>query len=45
MPADGGKTVYYAALGINLPRFIIVSKPVIAPWLIQGPLLCKTVLA
>ena len=40
MPTGGGKTVYYAALGIILPRFTIVIKPVIALWLIQGPLLC-----
>ena len=40
MSTDGGKIVYYAALGIILPRFTIVIKPVIALWLIQGPLLC-----
>ena len=40
MSTDGGKIVYYAALGIILRRFTIVIKPVIAPWLIQGPLLC-----
>ena len=45
MSTDGGKIVYYAALGIILPRFTIVIKPVIALKLIQGPLLCLTVLA
>ena len=45
MSTDGGKIMYYAALGIILPRFTIVIKPVIALKLIQGPLLCLTVLA
>ena len=40
MSTNGGKIVYYAALGIILRRFTIVIKPVIALWLIQGPLLC-----
>ena len=35
MPTDGGKTVYYAALGIILPRFNIVMVMYWSPSLLN----------